>query len=137
MAVTSVQVGRASLLELISAGSMTVARETLYALTALPPHEPRLVDMAGRFPAYVGETEVPMSIPLIVYFRNASEDTRRAAWLTLTTYLDSTLGLVQIRWTDGGTTKKFYASVTDAMADADWSVGTANLIAPDPVAEAV
>lgn len=137
MAVTSIQVGRASLLELIAAGSMTVARETLYALTALPPKEPRLVKMAGRHPAYVGETELERSIPLIVFFRNASEDTRRAAFATLLTYLDSSAGLVQIRWTDGGTTKKFYASVTDGVADADFSVGTANLIAPDPVAEAV
>jgi hypothetical protein len=136
MAVTSIQVGRGSPLELIGT-TYSVPSETIYALTAGVPKEPRLVAMAGRHPAYVGETPSERSIALIVYMRAATEPLRRADWLTLLGYLDSTAGLVQIRWTDGSTTKRFWCSVTEASADAEFSTGTATLIAPDPVAEAV
>lgn len=132
MAVTSVKIANT---ELLVAGSMTVARETLYALTAATPAEPRLVAMAGRHPAYVNETPKERSIPLIVHFRNQSEETRRAAWLTLAALLTSAAGLVELKWTDTGTTKRYWCAVTDAHPDAMFSVATAALVAPDPVAE--
>src|SRR3990167_11500271 len=119
MAVTSVQVDRA----------------TLYALTAGTPKEPRLVAMAGRLPAYVGETPTARTIPFVIYMKAASEVTRRTDWAAVVAKLDSTAGLVELRWTDGGTTLRYWCAVTDAAADVLFSVGTANLIAPDPVAE--
>lgn len=133
MAVTSVQVGRGSLLELVGS-TYNVARETLYGLTAGTPKEPRLVAMAGRHPAYVGETPLAKTIPFVIYMKNASEVTRRSDWAAVVAKLDSTDGLVEIRWTDGATTKSYWVSVTEAVADVDFSVGTANLVAPDPVA---
>jgi hypothetical protein len=134
VAVTSVQIGRASLLELMGA-TYNVDRATLYALTAGTPKEPRLVAMAGRYPAYVGETPTERTIPLVIYMKNASEVTRRVDWAAVVAKLDSTAGLVQIRWTDGATTLRYWCSVTDAAADVEFSVGTANLVAPNPVAE--
>ncbi len=134
MAFTSLQVGRGSLLELIGS-TYNVARETAYALTAATPKEPRLVAMAGRHPAYIGETPTAKSIPLVVYMKATSEVTRRTDWAAVVAKLDSTAGLVEVRWTDGGTTKRYWCSATDAVADVEFSVGTANLIAPDPVAE--
>jgi len=134
VAVTSVQVGRGSLLELIGT-TYNVDRATLYALTAGTPKEPRLVAMAGRFPAYVGETPTARVIPFVIYMKAASEVTRRTDWAAVVAKLNSTAGLVELRWTDGGTTLRYWCSVTDAVADVLFSVGTANLIAPDPVAE--
>ena len=52
-------------MELIGA-TYNVDRQTLYALTAGTPKEPRLVAMAGRFPAYIGETPTAKTIPLVI-----------------------------------------------------------------------
>lgn len=135
MAVTSVQVGRGTLLELMGT-TYNVDRQTLYALTSGTPKEPRLVAMAGRFPAYIGETPLQKTIPLVIYMKATSEVTRRVDWAAVVAKLDSTAGLVAIRWVDGGVAKRYWCSVTDAAADVDFSVGTANLVAPNPVAEA-
>jgi hypothetical protein len=135
MAITSVKVGpTASQLELIGA-TYNVDRETLYALTAGTPKEPRLVAMAGRHPAYVGETPTARTIPLVVYMKATTEATRRTDWASLVAKLDSSSALVDVRWTDGGTTLRYWCAVTDATASADFSVATANLVAPDPVSE--
>ena len=136
MAITSIQVGRGSLLELLDTATYNVDRATLYALVAGVSKEPRLVSMAGRYPAYVGETPTARVIPLVVYAINASETTRRSDLATLLGYLDSTAGLVELRWTEGST-YRYWCSVTEAQADADFSVFTANLVAPNPVKETV
>ena len=92
--------------------------------------------VAERDPAYVGETPTARVIPLVVYAINASETTRRSDLATLLGYLDSTAGLVELRWTEGST-YRYWCSVTEAQADADFSVFTANLVAPNPVKETV
>ena len=135
MAITSIKVGpTASQLELVGA-TYNVDRETLYALTAGTPKEPRLVEMAGRHPAYVGETPGARTIPLVVYMKAALEATRRTDWAALVAKLDSTSALIDVRWTDGATTLRYWCSVREAIASTDFAVGTADLIAPDPVAE--
>lgn len=135
MAITSIQVGPAgSLLELVGS-TYNVDRETLYALTAGVPKEPRLVAMGGRHPAYVGETPTARTIPLVIFMKNTSEATRRTDWAAVVAKLNSTSTLIEIRWTDGGTTLRYWCSATDSSASTDFAVGTADLIAPDPVAE--
>src|SRR3972149_4174436 len=106
MAVTSVQGGRASLLEL-SGSTYSGDRATLHALPAGTPKEPRLVAMAGRFPAYVGETPTARVIPFVIYMKAASEVTPRTGWAALVAQHHSTAGLVELRWTDGGTTLRY------------------------------
>jgi hypothetical protein len=63
-AITSVTLGG---LELLTPGTFGVGYDTYFALHAGIPREPRLVDMAGRHPAYVGKTDQARSIPILVF----------------------------------------------------------------------
>lgn len=133
MAVTSVMLGT---LELLDDGTSYVGQETYFALWAGVQQEPRLVDMAGRYPAYVGKTPQPRSIPLLVLFTGQTAADRVAAYQDLLAEIE-TPGLVALSWTEDDETRRYWCHVESVEPSAWMSKAVVSLMAPNPVSEVV
>jgi hypothetical protein len=137
MLVTSVMVGRVSLLELVDSTTYAVATETLYALTSSVPSTPRMVEMAGRAPFYGGRTPTARTIPLLVFMLRPNAPDRRDDFEALKTALDDSIGLVELRWTEGGSAYRYWCHVGSVAASLWYTRASADASAPNPIAEVV
>lgn len=134
MAVTSVKVGS---LELIAAGTYSVGNDTLYQLYSGSPAEARLVQMADRYPAYVGTLQSPRQIDLLVFLLASTGAQRQADYNALASALTNSGGLLALTWTDSGTTRRYWCHV-DSIEPSQWMTRvSAKLLAPKPDAEVV
>lgn len=133
MAVTSVKVNG---LELIDSGTYYVAQATYFALWAGVPRTARLVEMAGRYPAYVGATPTPRTIPLLVMLEAKTAAQRITDYEALLSAVDTT-GLVALEWTEDGATRRYWCHV-GSVEPSDWMTKAAvGLTAPNPDAEVI
>ena len=132
----SVQVG-SSLLEINDGVTYAVATDTLYALTAGDPSEPKMIEMASRYPAYGGIIQKARTVPLLVFLLRRNALDRRADFDTLLAALDNGSGLVQVQWTEDLVTKRYLCHVS-ALTSTQWFTrASADLTAPNPTPEIV
>lgn len=129
MATTSMTVGG---LEIGVSADYFVSPDTLSAIQSGTPREPRLVNMAGDHPAYVGWTPTERSFPLIVHFRGPDESTRRSQYLALESIIEG--DLVPLVWTEDGDTKGYMIFCGPAILERWYKKVTISAVAPDPVA---
>lgn len=134
--VTSMYVGRGSqFLNIMDGARYMVGRDTLIPLVAGQPYENIMVNMAGRAPVAIRQQPNARPITLVVFLLEKTGSARAAAYTSLVTYLDSTDGLVQLRWLDGATWKRYWCLVTNIQPTAWYQRVGAELVAPNPVAE--
>lgn len=129
MAITSVTVGG---LQINDQVVYAVLQATALALGATKPTRPRLVEMAGRSPVYVGRQPHEKQIPLVVMLLGPTYALRKTAYDALAAVLDSDT-LVTLGWTDAGVTSSLLVVSTELTPSAWYNRGTAQLIAPNPV----
>ncbi|MGV0984998.1 MAG: hypothetical protein ACOYB2_10615 [Limnohabitans sp.] len=131
--VTSVKVGS---LELLVPGSSYVGQQTYFALWAGVQENARLVEMAGRYPAYVGQTPQPRAIPLLVLLTDTTAVERMAAYQSLLAALQVP-GLVALAWTEDSVTRRYWCHVTSVEPSTWMTKVVVSLTAPNPNAEVV
>ena len=136
MSITSIQLGRGgSFLDLMDGVHYMVGRDTLIPLVSTMPYENVIINMAGRSPVPVRQQVTARPIPLIVYLLKKASADRWSDYNALASYLDTTTGLVQLRWLDGATWKRYWCLCTNVQPTAWYQRVGAELIAPNPVAE--
>jgi hypothetical protein len=134
MAITSVKIGT---LEVNDGVSYLVATNTHYALVAAVSQQARLVEMAGRAPAYAGTTPQARQIPLLIMLLATSVSQRTVDYDALVTEMTNAAGLLPLEWTDSGTTRRYWVHVESVAPDAWFSRAAASLTAPSPYSEVV
>lgn len=122
--------------ELLDAGTYWVAQETYFSLVAATEQAPRLVDMAGRHPAYVGQTPQQRSIPLLVLLQDPSASQRMTDFAALEA-LVQTAGLIALAWTENAVTKRYWVHVETAIPSEYMTRAALACVAPNPVAEVI
>ena len=132
--VSSVMIGGA--LELLDPDTYFVGEATYYALNAATAQEPRLVDMAARYPAYVGTTPQARKIPMLVMLLAQTAAQRALAYAALVAACQTT-GLVSLQWTEGLVTRRYWCHV-DSIEPSMWMHrAVVTLTAPNPDPEVI
>lgn len=135
MRVTSVKIGTT---ELLVPGTYWVAQDTYYALQAGVAQESRLVQMAGRSPAYVGRTPRTRMIPLLVYLLATTAAERMNDYEALMAVIEGFgENLIAVEWTEVGVTRRYWC-VPESVTPSRYMTRVAiAMMAPQPVAEVV
>lgn len=134
MTVTSVELGS---LELMEPGTYGVAQDTYFALRSGVPRTARMVEMAGRYPAYVGSTPSSRPIPLLVFLHATTAVQRMIDYDVLIAEIEGYSYLIPLQWTEDGATQRYWCHV-NSVHPSDWMTRVAiDLLAPNPNAEVV
>jgi hypothetical protein len=131
--VTSFKVGG---VEFIDPTRFALLGETLYLLSAAPPYEEVMVDVAGRYPAYqrrqMQARESTVTIALLrgdALLRRMDFDQIIAAFQPTTDYQ-----LASIRWVESGVIRKVYCFAKEIVPGPWYSRAAVSLVIPNPVA---
>jgi len=128
MSVSSVIIGG---LEVSNSPNYYIRKEGLSALLSLlDPVEPRLAEMAGRYPHLTGWTPKEREVPLTVGFVATDYDAREDLYLALVAALSPRF--VPLTWTVNGTTRTLYVLVTDAVPSPWYQDAAIAMVAPNP-----
>lgn len=128
MALTSVTLGG---LEISSSADYGIDKDGLSSLLSLlDPIEPRLAEMAGRYPHLTGWTPKERAVPLTVRFISGTHSGRETLYLALLAVLAPRY--VPLTWTLNGTTRTLYVLCTDAIPSPWYRDAALALLAANP-----